>query len=171
MPRHMRLNFVQRLLRFLFWPICAMAAVAMLRHEPLYEQIADYCERRVECQAACVNSNFPFLNCEKKEVEIEYNGNTYTNFFFYPHPTEDKSQEELHHYHQCQNYINDVSKQSNSLIISISFLCRTWEYRTQNRVLRDSSKSTHASQIVAQMQTAISALMQTIETNAQRKRF
>ena len=122
MPKHMRLNFVQRLLRFLFWPICAMAAVAMLRHESLYEQIAEYCERRVECQAACVNSNFPFLNCEKKEVEIEYKGNTYTKFFFYPHPTEDKSQEELHHYHKCQSYINDVSKHSNALIIS-KFFC------------------------------------------------
>lgn len=171
MPRHMRLNFVQRLLRFLFWPICAMAAVAMLRHEPLYSQIAEYCERRVECQAACVNSNFPFLNCEKKEVEIEYNGNTYTNFFFYPHPTEDKSQEELHHYHQCQNYINDVSKQHSALNLKLLFLYRTQEYLIQNKVHRDSSKSIHASQIVAQMPTAIWALMQTIETNVQHKRF
>ena len=64
MPKHMRLSFVQRLLRFLFWPICAMAAVAIMRHDPLYEQIQEFCDRRIECFAACTNSNFPFLNCD-----------------------------------------------------------------------------------------------------------
>ena len=87
MPKHMRLNFVQRLLRFLFWPICAMAAVAMMRYDPLYEQINEYCDRRIECFAACTNSNFPYLNCEERDIDIEYNGNVYKDFFFYPHPT------------------------------------------------------------------------------------
>ena len=60
MPKHMRINFVQRLLRFMFWPICAMAMVSMMRHDPIYQQIAEYCERRIECYAACTISNFPF---------------------------------------------------------------------------------------------------------------
>ena len=98
-PRYMRINFFQRLLRFLFWPICAMAAAAILRHDPLYQQIHDYCERRIECFASCTNSNFPFRNCDAVTNEIEYNGNTYTDFFFYPKPTQDKSEKELAHYH------------------------------------------------------------------------
>ena len=103
----MRLNFVQRLLRFLFWPICAMACVAMLRHDPLYDQIYEYCERRTECFAACTQTNFPFLNCQSLDIEIEYNGNTYTDFFFYPEPSTEKSVEELKHYHNCIDYIDD----------------------------------------------------------------
>ena len=107
MPRHMRLNFVQRLLRFLFWPICAMAAVAIMRHDPVYEQIHEYCERRVQCFAACTNSNFPYLNCEARTTEIEYSGDTYTDFFFYPYPSQEKSEAELEHYEQCKSYIDD----------------------------------------------------------------
>lgn len=105
----MRLNFIQRLLRFLFWPICAMAAVAMQRHDPLYEQISEYCDRRIECFAACTNSNFPFLNCDPVQTEIEYNGNTYTDAFFYPKPSVEKSEIELAHYEKCKGYIDDVS--------------------------------------------------------------
>ena len=76
-----------------------MAAAAILRHDPLYQQIHDYCERRIECFASCTNSNFPFRNCDAVTNEIEYNGNTYTDFFFYPKPTQDKSEKELAHYH------------------------------------------------------------------------
>ena len=108
-PKHMRLNFVQRLLRFLFWPICAMAAVALMRYDPLYEQIRDYCDRRTQCFAACTNSNFPYLNCEERQTEIEYNGVVYNDFFFYPHPTQEKSESELAHYEQCKSYVDDVS--------------------------------------------------------------
>lgn len=107
MPKHMRLNFVQRLLRFLFWPICAMAAVALLRYDDLYQQIADYCERRNECFASCTNNNFPFLNCDAELSEIEYNGDTYTDFFFYPKPAISSSLEELHQYETCRSYIDD----------------------------------------------------------------
>ena len=104
----MRINFVQRLLRFLFLPICAMAAASIMRQDPLYQQIADYCDRRVECFAACTKSNFPSSNaCQARETEIEYNGDTYTNFFFFPKPTQEKSDEELQHYHQCVNHIQD----------------------------------------------------------------
>ena len=105
----MRLNFVQRLMRFLFWPICAMSVVSMLRHNDLDQIINTYCARRTECFAACTNSNFPFLNCEERKSEIEYNGNTYTDFFFYPKPAMEKSIEELEHYLDCMGYIDDVS--------------------------------------------------------------
>ena len=107
MPKHMRINFVQRLLRFMFWPICAMAMVSMMRHDPIYQQIAEYCERRVECHAACTISNFPFQNCDSRTSEIEYNGNIYTDFFFYPRPTQPKSEEELEHFQTCMNFIDD----------------------------------------------------------------
>ena len=107
MPKHMRLNFLQRLLRFLFWPICAMAAVALLRYDSLYTQIADYCARRTECFAACTNDNFPFLNCETQNPEIEYNGDTYTDFFLFPKPGIEKSEVEIKHYEQCKDYILD----------------------------------------------------------------
>ena len=30
--------------------------------------------------------NFPFLNCDKQKYNIEYNGNLYQNFFYYPKP-------------------------------------------------------------------------------------
>ena len=38
-------------------------------------------------------------------MEIEYNGNVYTDFFIYPHPTEAKSESELAHYETCKGYI------------------------------------------------------------------
>ena len=84
-----------------------MAAVGMLRHDPKYQQIYEYCERRIECFAACTNTNFPLLNCEERELEIEYNGNIYTQFFYYPKPGIGKSDEELEHYHRCSDYIGD----------------------------------------------------------------
>ena len=92
-----------------------MAAVAVLRHDPLLEQVSDYCARRTECEAACSVSNFPYLNCEERKVSIEYNGNTYTDFFFYPKPTLKSSKDELEHYNQCKGYIKDVSVFGNYL--------------------------------------------------------
>ena len=74
-----------------------MAMVAMLRHDPLYDQISSYCERRTECYAACTNGNFPYLNCERVETEIEYNGVVYTDFFIYPRP-QLKEESEIEHY-------------------------------------------------------------------------
>jgi len=59
----MRLGFTQRLLRFLFWPICAMACAGIMRQDPLIRQINEYCKRRIECFADCSNSNFPLMNC------------------------------------------------------------------------------------------------------------
>lgn len=84
-----------------------MSAVALLRYDALYSQISDYCARRTECFAACTNDNFPFLNCDPREPEIEYNGDTYTNFFFYPKPGDEKSEYEIKHYERCKSYIDD----------------------------------------------------------------
>ena len=106
----MRLDFVPRLLRFLFWPICAMAAVVLLRHNSLYTQISEYCERRTECYAGCTNDNFPFSSCVAQTNEIEYNGVTYKDFFFYLKPSEDHSPGELNGYNKCKGYIDDVSR-------------------------------------------------------------
>ena len=166
LPKHMRLNFIQRLLRFLFLPICAMASVAILRHDPLYAQIADYCERRVECFAACVNSNFPYLNCEARELEIEYNGNMYTEFFFYPKPTQEKSEAELAHYAKCKDYINDVSRQL-PLATTILFVCsRMKECHSLKRARVASWRSIRASPSARQLLTAISVSIWTREASA-----
>lgn len=42
------------------------------------------------------------MNCITiEDKELEYNGNIYSKFFFYPKPEEDK----LGHYKMCEDYI------------------------------------------------------------------
>ena len=99
----MRLNFFQRFLRFMFVPIAAMAAICMLRYLPIYKQIHDYCERRNTCSSACTSENFPELPCAEMELDLEYEGNLYTNFFVYPKPT--RADNPL--FEECAQFIND----------------------------------------------------------------
>ena len=42
-----------------------------------------------------------------REAEIGYNGNTYDDLFFYPKPTEDKTELEMAHYETCKDYMDD----------------------------------------------------------------
>jgi protein required for attachment to host cells len=51
----------------------------------------------------CLADNFPNLACSViRDQKVEYNGNTYENFFFYPASNSSN-------YEMCQNYIKEVS--------------------------------------------------------------
>jgi hypothetical protein len=57
------------------------------------------------CNAACTTENFPSMNClMTSDIQIEYKGNNYTEFFTYSKPTE-----ELHMplYDECKEFVND----------------------------------------------------------------
>merc|ERR1740139_698428 len=101
LPRHMRLPFSQRFIRFLFVPITMMAALMLLNHTPIYRELAEFCKRRDECFANCARDNFPKLSCSKKKVKISYNGNLYEDFFVYPKIGNST------HFEKCRNYIEE----------------------------------------------------------------
>ena len=100
----MRLNPWQRFMRFMFVPICTMAAVSFLRHDPLYKQIGDFCARRTECYAGCMRDNFPELRCDIKNLVLEYNGVRYEQFFEYPDLQDDSFQFSLCEDYSLQNH-------------------------------------------------------------------
>ena len=43
LPKHMRLNFLQRFIRFLFVPLCMAACVGILHWESVYKEVVDLC--------------------------------------------------------------------------------------------------------------------------------
>ena len=75
--------------------------IALMRYDSVYKTIYDYCEQRAQCYASCVRDNFPEMKCREVQTELEYNGNSYSRFFFYPVPAEHK----LAQYRMCQDYI------------------------------------------------------------------
>ena len=108
LPKHMRLNFVQRLIRFLFVPLCMAAVVGCLHWDGTYKEILDLCDQRNACFAMCLADNFPQLNCEVvRDTVIEYRGNVYENFFYYP-------ANDSPNYQKCYSYLSDVSLPSDS---------------------------------------------------------
>ena len=40
------------------------------------------------CHSYCITDNFPDSVCDKRDYAIEYNGNKYSKFFYYPNPIE-----------------------------------------------------------------------------------
>ena len=104
LPKHMRLTFSQRLIRFLFVPICFIAIMCLMHAKGVYKDIDTFCGRRDSCFASCITSNFPTFNCVSKEFEIDYDGNSYRKFFFFPKPL---SGEDNKLYNTCKSYIND----------------------------------------------------------------
>jgi hypothetical protein len=40
------------------------------------------------CHSYCITDNFPDSVCDKKDYDLEYNGNKYSKFFYYPNPLE-----------------------------------------------------------------------------------
>lgn len=86
LPKHMRLRFPQRLMRFCFIPVCFIACMCLMHSDGVYKEIALGCKQRDACFATCIQSNFPMLNCDQVNYNIEYDGNLYENFFFYPKP-------------------------------------------------------------------------------------
>jgi len=80
----MRIDFFRRFLRFLFVPVCMLSSVMLLHNNKVYQEIDDYCNRRQECFASCIRDNFPKLACDHVVVEVEYHGNVYSEFFYYP---------------------------------------------------------------------------------------
>lgn len=104
----MRLSFVQRLVRFLFLPMCMFAAVSMLHQLEIYKDIDDYCVRREECLASCVRDNFPSLTCALMDDKvIEYRGNAYEHFFVYDKPAPQIGGEVSEHFDKCAGYIDE----------------------------------------------------------------
>ena len=99
----MKLSWQKRMIRFLFGPIALLTMITLMRYDAIYKTIYDYCEQRAECYSSCVRDNFPNMNCITiEDKELEYNGNKYSKFFFYPKPEIDK----LGHYKMCEDYIN-----------------------------------------------------------------
>jgi len=50
--------------------------------------IEQLCEQRHVCHGYCIADNFPDSVCDERDVKIEYNGNAYSEFFYYPDPVE-----------------------------------------------------------------------------------
>ena len=40
------------------------------------------------CHSYCITDNFPDSVCDKKDYPLEYNGNKYSKFYYYPNPLE-----------------------------------------------------------------------------------
>ena len=91
LPKHMRLRFPMRLIRYLFIPICFIACACLMHHSGIYKQIDDYCHRREECYAHCISSNFPHKDCKLMELDLQFQGNEYNRFFFFPKPDDSAS--------------------------------------------------------------------------------
>jgi hypothetical protein len=68
----------------------------------MYEEADSYCHRRKECYASCIASNFPNLDCNPMKVSLEFDGNAYSNFFYYPPPLTSNPL-----YDTCVGYIAD----------------------------------------------------------------
>ena len=88
----------------MFGPVSALAIICMLRYLPIYKQIQEYCGRRNMCRSACTQENFPHLTCVDRQLELEYNGDMYKNFFVYPKPTGEKPSPL---YEECASFIDD----------------------------------------------------------------
>lgn len=65
---------------------------------------------RVDCYAHCVNDNFPSLSCTNLNISLEYNGNYYDQFYYYPKKDSD-------HYRTCLGYVDDVINNQYSFIL------------------------------------------------------
>ena len=109
LPRHMKLSGEKRVIRFLFGPIALLTMITLMRYQAVYKTISDNCAQRAQCYASCVQDNFPNLNCREMDYQnlegeplLEYNGNEYSNFFFYPKPAEHK----MEHYNVCRDFID-----------------------------------------------------------------
>lgn len=70
LPKHMRLEFSSRLIRFLFIPICFVACMCLMHQDPIYMEINSYCNLRDQCYSYCVSSNFPHFDCEPQTVQL-----------------------------------------------------------------------------------------------------
>ncbi len=99
LPHHMRIGFVNRIIRFIFGPMCIVAIFSLINYYKEYKEIDDLCFRRNECYSNCVNDNFPNLTCEKEKLNLTYNGNVYDSFYFYPKTNTSK-------YQECLSYVN-----------------------------------------------------------------
>ena len=84
LPKHMRMDFTQRCIRFLFVPISLMSICSMLNYDPIYREIEELCQQRNECFAHCDLDTFPRQDCHPQNIEIHYRGNEYEHFFLYP---------------------------------------------------------------------------------------
>lgn len=103
LPKHMRLTWPQRLIRFLFIPIVFICSCCVMHQDPIYRHIKQECNKRNSCFASCVTSDFPKLGCDHVIQNIEFDGNSYEKFFFFPEPAPGRDKQ----YNVCKSYIND----------------------------------------------------------------
>ena len=68
------------------------------------------------CHSYCITDNFPDSVCDKKDYPLEYNGNKYSKFFYYPNPLEHfesiKSDKNYNAEYFMRNAISHLQKQS-----------------------------------------------------------
>ena len=74
-----------------------------MHHLPVYKEIVKTCEQRDECYSTCVSDNFPYMDCERVKLNLEFDGVTYSDFFVYPAPNQDNP----NFYNKCKGYIKD----------------------------------------------------------------
>ena len=60
----------------------------VLNQNSQFKVINTLCEQRNVCHSYCITDSFPDSVCDKRDQEIEYNGNKYSKFFYYPNPVE-----------------------------------------------------------------------------------
>lgn len=102
LPRHMRLGWINRAIRFLFGPLCLLSILCLLYYRQEYLEIFEACANRNDCFAHCVNDNFPNLACRDMNTSITYKGNTYTQMYLYPYANSSN-------YNSCLGLVSDVS--------------------------------------------------------------
>jgi hypothetical protein len=67
-------------------PISLLAIILNMDRNISYHKVEEFCHVRNECLSYCTNDNFPELNCEFQDVNLEYNGNKYDKFYIYSNP-------------------------------------------------------------------------------------
>lgn len=72
LPRHMRLGWVNRIIRFIFGPLSIIAVLCLLNYYAEYKEINDMCYKRNICYSNCINDNFPSLVCGQENITLEY---------------------------------------------------------------------------------------------------
>ena len=102
LPKHMRIGFVNRIIRFFLGPLSILGLLCLLNYKPEFKETSDLCQRRDQCYANCVNDNFPDLYCKEEHVKLTYEGNLYQHFFFYPYKNTTL-------YQDCLSYVSEVS--------------------------------------------------------------
>jgi hypothetical protein len=100
LPKHQRIRFPLRLLRFLISvPLMMMMAVSVLNQRYGY-QPKNYCLYRNECISNCEELHYMDQTCKPYAGKIKYNGNTYDELYEFKYVNDDD-------FTTCRDYVDD----------------------------------------------------------------